>query len=378
MKSIKAYTNSPLELPDDAVILSLSPFPPDGEWGGAIRSREINKVILDIYPRSKVLHVHQLPVHVAELPEFMQNEHGQLDDILMLFKDFHTENYLDAIPDAIIFDHPWLWTEAKKLKKLFPNVKIIHSSHNIECALKGKLLNGLSDKHILQAVDYVKNVEQEIAKEADLVICVTERDALWFNTNGAKEVIIANNGTNTEPRANKSPKPYALVVGSAHPPNIEGSVQYLTDAPDWMIPGSNIIYVGSLSNSLKGGIGKEVSLTRDTEVFLLGVRNNSDLEKLIESASVIVLPVPYGGGSNLKTAEGLVSGRPVVGTTKSFVGFESFITSRNVVVTDDLWDFRDAINKYLEEKLPTVFRYNYESLTWKSTLAGVRKYLAGE
>ena len=73
MKSIKAYTSSPLELPDDAVILSLSPFPPDGEWGGAIRSREINKVILDIYPRSKVLHVHQLPVHMQELPEFMKN-----------------------------------------------------------------------------------------------------------------------------------------------------------------------------------------------------------------------------------------------------------------------------------------------------------------
>lgn len=378
MKSIKAYTRSELELPDDAVILSLSPFTIDGEWGGAIRSREINKVIFDIYPRSKTLYVHQLPVTLEELPEFMKNEHTQLNDILMLFKNFHTENYLDNIPDAIIFDHPWLWTEAKKLKKMFPNVKIIHSSHNIECALKGKLLEGLSDKHILQAVDYVKITEQEIAKEADLIICVTERDKLWFATNGAENIIVANNGTNAEPKPVKSPRPYALLVGSSHPPNIEGSIKYLYDAADWLIPGSDMFYVGSVCESLKGNVGKETSLNKGSDVLFLGIKNNDDLNKLIQSASVVVLPVPYGGGSNLKTAEALVSGRPIVGTNKSFRGFEDFIESRNVVVTDDIWDFRDAVNKYLEEKLPTVFRYNYQALTWKQTLMGVRRYLEGE
>lgn len=377
MKSIKAYTNSPLELPDDAVILCLSPFPPDGEWGGAIRSREITKVIMDMYPRSKTLHVNQLPVHIKELPEFLKQEHSQLDDILMLFKDFSTEKYLDAIPDAIIFDHPWLWEEAKKLKQMFPNVKLIHSSHNIECALKGKLLEGLEDKYILQAVDYVKGVEKDIAMNADLVICVTEVDAMWFQTNGANQIVVANNGTNTTPMSHKTNKQYGLVVGSAHPPNIEGSIQYLTDAPDWMIPGSNLIYVGSLSDALKGRIGRQISLVKESEVFLLGIRSNEDLQKLIESASVIILPVPYGGGSNLKTAEALLSGRPVVGTKKSFRGFEEHIGSRNVVVADDLWDFRDAINKFLENKQNTVLRYGVDKLLWKNTLLPIRKYLEG-
>lgn len=377
MKTIKAYNTSNLELPDDAVILSLSPFPPDGEWGGAIRSREINNLIKSIYPKSKTLHVHNLPVHLKELPDFMKNEHGQLDDILMLFKDFHTENYLDHIPDAIIFDHPWLWEEAKKLKKMFPNVKIIHSSHNIECSLKGELLKGLSDIHILQAVNFVKEVEKEIAKEADLIICVTERDKLWFSTNGAKEIIVANNGTNAEFLAHESNNPYALVVGSAHPPNIEGSIKYLTDAPEWMLPGSRIIYVGSLSNSLKGSIGKEISMIKESEVFLLGIRSNEDLAKLIRSASVIVLPVPYGGGSNLKTAEAIISGRPIVGTVKSFIGFDEFTESSNVVVTDDVQDFKDAINQFLEEKRPSVLRRNAQKLTWTSTLKVIRDYLVG-
>ena len=378
MKSIKACNNSPLELPDDAVILSLSPFPPDGEWGGAIRSREINKVILDIYPRSKVLHVHQLPVHIAELPDFMNTYHPQLEDIVMLFKDFHSENYLDAIPDAIIFDHPWLWNEAKKLKKRFPNVKLIHSSHNIEFLLKSDLLNGLNQDARVEAVKYVRSVEEEIARECDLILCITELDKLWFQNNGAKNVVCGNNGTQTTPQRVVSPNRYALVIGSGHPPNVEGSIKYLYDATEWMPENSRLIYVGSVCDSIRGRIGKEINPVRNTEVILLGIRSNEDLNKLIASASVILLPIPYGGGSNLKTAEAISSGRPIVGTTKSFREFDNFVTSRNTIVVDEVDDFKEACFNFVEEKLPTVYRYGHEKLLWKATLDPFRRYLAGE
>jgi len=378
MKSIKACNNSPLELPDDAVILSLSPFPPDGEWGGAIRSREINKVILDIYPRSKVLHVHQLPIHIKELPEFMKTYHPQLEDIVMLFKDFHSENYLDAIPDAIIFDHPWLWNEAKKLKKRFPNVKLIHSSHNIEFLLKSDLLNGLNQNAKVEAVKYVRSVEEEIARECDLILCITELDKLWFQNNGAKTVICGNNGTQTIPQKVTSTVKYGLVIGSGHPPNIEGSIKYLYDAAEWMPENSRLIYVGSMCDGLRGNVGREIDLVKNTEVFFLGVRSDEDLKKLIASASAIILPIPYGGGSNLKTAEAICSGRPIVGTSKSFRGFDSFVGSRNTVVEDDVDSFREACFNFVEEKLPTVFRYGHEKLLWKATLDPFRKYLAGE
>jgi glycosyltransferase involved in cell wall biosynthesis len=378
VKSIKACNNSPLELPDDAVILSLSPFPPDGEWGGAIRSREINKVILDIYPRSKVLHVHQLPVHIAELPDFMKNYHPQLEDIVMLFKDFHSENYLDAIPDAIIFDHPWLWNEAKKLKKRFPNVKLIHSSHNIEFLLKSDLLKELPEDARISAVKYVRELEEEIARECDLVLCITELDKLWFQNNGATNVIAANNGTVASPQKVTSVNNYALVIGSGHPPNIEGSMKYLNDAAEWLPENSRLIYVGSMCDALRGNVGKEVSLVKGTEIFFLGIRSNDELNKLIASANVILLPIPYGGGSNLKTAEALVSGRPVVGTTKSFRTFESFANSRNVVIADDVDSFREACFNFVSEKLPTVYRYGHEKLMWENTLLPFKKYLVGE
>ena len=128
-----------LELPEDACILNLSPFPPDAKLGGAIRSEQIFKVIKQLYPRSEILHVEKLQTYPSpDPPEWAKNDHPQLSDILMLFKDFHTEDHFDNVPDAIIFDHPWLWTEAKKLKEIFPKVKLIHSSHNIEFLTKSE------------------------------------------------------------------------------------------------------------------------------------------------------------------------------------------------------------------------------------------------
>jgi glycosyltransferase involved in cell wall biosynthesis len=378
MRSIVAC-NNPLDLPKDASILHLSPFPPDGEWGGAIRSREIFKVIKDIYPKSKSLHVWNLPISlIPEAPEWIKQDHTQLEDVAMMFKDFNSESYLDNLPDAIAFDHPWLWTEAKKLKKIFPNAKLIHLSHNIEFLTKSDLLKGLNQNDRASAVKYIRKAEEDIAKECDLILCVTETDKLWFQNNGAREVVAANNGTTTIPQKIASPNKYALVVGSAHPPNIEGSIKYLYDAPDWMPENSRLVYVGSMSYALRGNLGREINLVRDTEVVYLGVKSNEDLNKLIASASVILLPIPYGGGSNLKTAEAICSGRPIVGTIKSFRGFDNFTNSRNTVITDEIDDFKEACFNFMEEKLPTVYRYGHENLLWKATLDPFKKYLAGK
>ena len=378
MKSIVAC-NNPLELPKDASILHLSPFPPDGEWGGAIRSQQIFKVIKDTYPNSKSLHVHELPVDIdPDMPEWAKQDHQQLDDIFMMFKDYGTENHLEHIPDAIAFDHPWLWEEAKKLKKLFPNAKLIHLSHNIEFLVKSELLEGLYQDAKISAIKYVRELEEEIARECDLVLCVTELDKLWFQNNGAQNVVAANNGTTTTPQKVISPNRYALVIGSGHPPNVEGSIKYLYDATEWMPENSRLIYVGSVCGAIRGNIGKEINPVRNTEVILLGVRSNEDLSKLIASASVILLPIPYGGGSNLKTAEAIASGRPVVGTTKSFRAFDNFASSRNTVIADEVDDFKEACFNFVEEKLPTVYRYGHEKLLWKSTLEPFRKYLAGK
>lgn len=376
-KRIQACSNA-LGIPNDSRILSLSPFPPDGEWGGAIRSREMFKVIKEIFPKSEQVYCYKFPVYHLDFPECLLQPHGQLDDIRMLYKIFYTENHIDYIPDAIIFDHPWLWTEAKRLKEKYPETKIIHASHNLEWKVKQSLLADLSDPWKTQAIDIVRNAEEEIAKEADLIVAIKKDEADWFIANGAENVIVANNGTNSFPQEIESQKTYALVVGSGHPPNVEGSIKYLKDATEWLPEGTDLIFVGSMCDSLHGMLGEERNNDRDTTIRFLGKRSNDELDKLIKSANVILLPIPYGGGSNLKTAEALCSGRPIVGTEISFRGFESFKTSTNTSIADEIEEFRFSVSWYCRSKYKTVSRNGYESLLWNSTLDPFRKYLSGE
>jgi glycosyltransferase involved in cell wall biosynthesis len=375
MKKIRAYSDNDFSLPDDAVIVSLSPFPADGEWGGAIRSREISKAIGNVFPNSYVINSNNLHFGWLPMPEFMQDNHPQLDDIRMLFKDFGTERFIKGVPDAIIFDHPWMWTEVKKLKEKYPEVKIIHSSHNIEFMLKPDLLKGLSSSKFNSVIDFLEDTEIEIAKNSDLVVCVTEQDAEWFRKNGATNVIAINNGTNAYLSQVKSSHTYVLVVGSGHPPNVEGSIKYFNNAVDWLPDSTDLIFVGTMCNSLRGRLGPERNEFHDTTIRFMGKLPDADLNKLIESANVIALPIPYGGGSNLKTAEALVSGRPVVGTSIAFRGFEDFIDSDLVRIVDIESEFRMHIADACRNKIPTVYRQGSDSLTWAGTTEPLKEYL---
>lgn len=375
MKKIRAFDSAGFSLPENAVIVSLSPFPANGEWGGAIRSREISRAISEVFPDSYIVNCNMLHFGWLPMPDFMKHDHSQLDDIRMLFKDMGIEGFLSGVPDAIIFDHPWMWTEVKKLKKRYPEVKIIHSSHNIEFRLKKDLLNGLPENIIDDVVDFLEDTEIEIAEESDLVICVTDSDADWFRKNGCKHVLSVNNGTNAKQEDMSSELSYVLVVGSGHPPNIEGAISYFKDAVNWLPKNSSLIIAGSMGYGLKGRLGPEHNDDRNTHIILTGIIQDEQLNRLVSSASVIALPIPYGGGSNLKTAEALVSGRPVVGTSISFRGFEDFSNSDNVKVTDDIWEFKDLISDACVVKFPSVYREGSERLTWAGTTQKLKDYL---
>lgn len=364
-----------LELPEDAVFLHLSPFVKDGLWGGAIRSHAIMDTIKKHYPSSYTIYCWKIMLKEQPMPSYFAGHNDVLSDVKMLFIDFKVELYLEKAPDVVIFDHPWLWNEAKKIKKMFPNCKIIHSSQNIEWQLKKDLLAHIDKDVAKKVVSFVEKTEKEIAQQSDLVLCCTENDKKWFIENGSKNVIVAGNGTYVKKSNVESSKKYILVVGSGHPPNVKGSLEYLSDATEWMPEDTDLIFVGEMCNGLRGAMGIERNDDKNTTIRFLGKRPNEDLEKLIQSASVIALPIPYGGGSNLKTSEALVSGRPIVGTSISFRGFNDFKDSENVIVADDVNEFRKALNGFCEKKEKTIIRKNIKQLTWDGCLEEFENFI---
>ena len=77
--------------------------------------------------------------------------------------------------------------------------------------------------------------------------------------------------------------------------------------------------------------------------------DNDILAALYAGARAVILPKTLEGGSNLKTAEALASGRPVVATRLAFTGFEAFIDLPGVVIEDSPDRFWNAVDTLLSQ-----------------------------
>ncbi len=108
-------------------------------------------------------------------------------------------------------------------------------------------------------------------------------------------------------------------------------------------------------------------MVRDRTVFL-GEVSRLALECLISNASGMLLPITFGGGSNLKTAEALSSGLPIVGTSIAFRGFEEYRDLPRVTIADTPEEFSNAVRHTFQAKYGVRHRPAVTELHWESTL----------
>lgn len=102
---------------------------------------------------------------------------------------------------------------------------------------------------------------------------------------------------------------------------------------------------GILFNQEKFSEYESVNRTR---LHLLGTCHKSELQEFIAASHLVILPITVGEGSNLKTAEALESGRPIVATSKAFRGYESAMNLSHVTIADTSSEFRRAVRNILD------------------------------
>ena len=270
-------------------------------------------------------------------------------DVPALFARFR-----DAVrrfrPDVVQVEEPYLWPVVRSLRNggYLQGVPIIYSSYNFETEYRRELAQicGNENRELLEKV---ARQEQEIARECDLIVAVSDADATSFRSIGARRVIVVRNGGRRVDEAAAAvpglngylgDKNFALFVSSAHPPNARGLLD-LTKGLELRLPGLLVIC---------GGVGSLLEHHRRThplirDARILGIIDPPILDALLLRASAILLPKTHGGGSNLKTSEALLTGRPIVATTQAFVGFERWAGASGVTIEDDpvlFWAARRA------------------------------------
>jgi len=272
-------------------------------------------------------------------------------------------------PDIIQVEQPYVYSGlAETLTELGLNPAIIYSSQNVESQMKEQMLTaaGCNRATVNRYCTQIQELEQGLVKSADLVIAVSKEDAAQFTSYGPRRIVLAPNGIARSVVSPSSLKYWgrhlakrhvahlAIFVGSAHLPNWEGFLEIIGPKLGFLPFGTEIMIVG--------GVGGMVNSYRFSPWFsrvgflqraeVVGRVDETSLAALLSLAKVIILPITTGGGSNLKTAEAILSGKKIVATPFAFRGQEQFQHLPGVDIQSTPEGFRTALVAALESSEP--------------------------
>jgi glycosyltransferase involved in cell wall biosynthesis len=309
-------------------------------------------------------------LHVSE---FFTRYPQQLDKLITKLEAFD--------PHVIQFEQPWVFPAlADYLQASGHRYRLIYSSQNIEHKLLHDMLVTEGSENVAVYSKAAECMERRLAAVANATICVTEADAAVIRSWGARRVTVARNGADRRPpgaapalESSLAGVPFAVVAGSAHPPNCTGFVEMLGTYFAFVPPHAKLVVSGGMAGLMVSSPefdGSRCMLSR--RVMLVEEPSEAELNYLINAASVVMLPITQGGGSNIKTAEALLTSRPVVGTSAAFRGFELFRKSNGVSICDQGAEFRHEVREALSsDRRRVAHRPEAGVLVWEECVSAL-------
>jgi len=254
------------------------------------------------------------------------------------------------------------------LEDLNMHPKIVYNSQNIETPMKREIMviGKAVEKDIEKATTLIDKAETYLARHADLLTAVSTEDGQYYLSRGATRYVLAPNGISKTTASKKSTQYWSkffkkkgirrtiIFIGSAHLPNTQGIKKMIGLRLGFLAPDTRLILAGSVGQYLEDHFDHS-SLLDSTfwkRTINVGILSEDMLAGLIQAADLLLLPIVDGGGSNLKTAEAILSGKKVVGTEFAFRGYQQYSSLPNIWVTkNNTKDFRRTIIKALEAPL---------------------------
>lgn len=275
-------------------------------------------------------------------------------------------------------EHPWNFKLIDDIRRhpMLDGARVVYSAHNIEHELFRSVTTeqGQWNSAARRLAAEIEAIETAAAAGADLVWAVSEQDAERLRSS-ARQVLVVPNGCRTLPT---QPKPskfdtirgrYALFVGTNFGPNVNGFLSMIGDDLSMLPQGTSMHTIGTCADVLSLH-RPHAPWLHDGTLVHHGRVGADELDSALLNAGVILLPILSGGGTNLKSAEALLSGRPVLATSMAFRGFEPWLTAPGVHVADRQDDFLRALNRILSTPQDALGTTDIRhELTWPRILA---------
>ncbi len=268
-----------------------------------------------------------------------------------------------------------------------PHLELIYSSQNIEGDLKRTILErtGYQPRFIDRVVEYIEELERRAVQSARLVICASRDERQYYEELGATEVVVCRNGASASvssrtPAMRSITEPYLLCVGSGYPPNMDGFVELLLDPALFFLPPRlALVAAGGMAGGLATHpVFKQYESANRRRVELRPEISDEELDVLKMHAHGFFVPITHGGGTNLKTAEAILSSKWVVATSAAIRGFSEFENAQGILVEDEPRMFRDRLREVLERpplELDSATREARRTVEWEYSLAPLRQWI---
>lgn len=308
------------------------------EYGGSVRTLQniksiSNEMSCDIY-------------------RIENTKHSFFDNCIKIIKSLYGLNYrnyreiLEKLKENnkyqfVCFDGPIYGVLCKKIKKLYPSIRLIVFYHNFD-------LKYYKDEHRFDTG--IKMIKSKIAEfflyknekmstvVSDYKVFISENDKKevleYYGVNNINSVVMPPCIDDKFPDRNfiekRDIKEYGIFLGSAFFANIEAGKFIIEKIAPYVY--YKMIIVG------KGMKTAFPDSYENVEVY----DYVEDLSELMCNALFFVSPIFSGSGSKIKIAEALMYGKYVIGTEESFHGYNIEDIDISICETSD--DFIKSIN----------------------------------
>jgi len=270
-------------------------------------------------------------------------------------------------PDIIHFEHPWPWLLLREALPSSHRIRLVYSSQNVEWrARQGLLRIGMRNQTSDDMLEATRLLELESTTAADLVLSISDIEADEMQRMSGRDVIylppvsdltrhpVGPSRFAIEARVTSCR--YCALMGSAYWPNVEGFFDLFPAGLGFLAQGEQIWVAGTLGRALQEDRRFRdfwsVNEMRFRDIGYLEVGEKGDF---FTTAACVVVPVTFGGGAKMKTADAIASGLPVIATRHALEGYGPIVApalGNGVYVADTPAEFRAFIREALRKGLP--------------------------
>jgi len=188
----------------------------------------------------------------------------------------------------------------------------VYNAYNVETRLQGQILRGDAGR---KAVEFIRFLEQSLVAASRLVFATCEEERRLFvedfGIDPARTALAPNGFEAVAPGApapgpsSAHGDPYAVFMGSAHPPNVEAA-RFLVERVAPALPELEFRIMGAVCDHLPKRLPRNVTS--------LGFVAEADKRNQLERCVAALNPLFSGAGTNLKMLDYMAAGAPIVTT----------------------------------------------------------------